>query len=256
MTERDPGAVPEPTGGTPSGPEAAEQQRVARLLAAAASSAPALPEDVAGRLDETLARLAAERRETPVDDGVVDLGERRRRRWPGLLVAAATVSVVGLGVGTMLDTGFEGDSAATDAGSVVDEGAAGGGAEPEVAAEREASELDGSETESRAQSGQAPSPEALSADAARPPRLSTTSLVPDAQRIEDFSLAAPAPTPRLDRRCVDTGTSSGDTWLRVRLDGEPAVLVLRAPEGGRRTAEVFTCDDPGTPTASARIDER
>lgn len=251
MTERDPGAVPEPTGGTPSGPGDPAQERVARLLAATGSSAPALPEDVAGRLDETLARLLAERRETPVDDGVVDLGERRRRRWPGLLVAAATVSVVGLGVGTTLDSGFEGDSASTDAGSVVDEGAAGGEAEPEAAV----SELEGSGTESRAQAGQAPSPEAL-ADAARPPRLSTTSLVPDAQRIEDFSLAAPAPTPRLDRRCVDTGTSSGDTWLRIRLDGEPAVLVLRAPEGGRRTAEVFTCDDPATPTASARIDER
>ncbi len=279
MTEQDPDAQPDPTTAATTDAGVPAQERVARLLAAAASDAPPLPDAVARRLDEALSALVAERDGSPVagpevapvagagerhEEGrVVDLRERRRRRWPGVLVAAATVSVVGLGVGTMLGSGSGGDSASTDAVSTLDEGAAGGAAEPEaaapdpsVAAERDA-ELDGSETETRTQGGQPPSPEALAADSdASPPRLSAASLVPDAQRIEDFGLAAPAPTPRLERRCVDTGTSAGDTWLRIRLDGEPAVLVLRAPNGGRRTAEVFTCDDPATSAATARIDER
>ena len=90
------------------------------------------------------------------------------------------------------------------------------------------------------------------------PRLRTSSLTVDLQRIEDFGLAVPvADTPRRwAEACVRPETVAGDEWLPVRLDGEAAVLVLGAPADGRRTAEVFTCDDGDRPAATTTLDAR
>jgi hypothetical protein len=42
----------------------------------------------------------------------------------------------------------------------------------------------------------------------------------------------------------------------VRFDGRPAVLVLRAPDGGRRAADVFACGSAEAPAASATLKVR
>lgn len=88
-----------------------------RLLADARQDEP-MPEDVALRLDDVLAGLVAERAEEADDAGgserptVVPL---RRRRWPKVLVAAASVCAIGIGA-TQVIGGGAGDDAATDSG--------------------------------------------------------------------------------------------------------------------------------------------
>ncbi|GAB3853206.1 hypothetical protein GCM10028801_05450 [Nocardioides maradonensis] len=87
---------------------------VRRLLGSVgAAEAPALPGDVADRLDATLADLVAERAgsspspEEPLAP-VVPLSSRRRRTFAALFVAAAAVVVAGIGVPLLHD-----DSAST-----------------------------------------------------------------------------------------------------------------------------------------------
>jgi hypothetical protein len=248
-----------------------EQARVAALLARAGSlrSDEALPEEVAGRIADVLAGLAAERAAIePVGSGAAappadvvgatDLAGRRRRRWPALLVAAVTVSVVGLGLGNVVSDDSGGDAAVTA------EGMADSGGEEAAA---EAGALDGSGAvpdqehgaTSLSEDGSEP-PRTLRAPSAAPPRhtprLRTESLALDLERAEVFSLTVPAGagSQALGPSCARPVTGPGDEWLRVRLDGDPAVLVLRAERDGRRSVDVFMCDDADTPAATVRID--
>jgi hypothetical protein len=254
------------------------QEQVRRLLAAAGSSPPETPEDVANRLDEVLAGLVAER-DTSSDasatdpavqaaaseePGTVTSLETRRRRWPQLLVAAAAASVVALGIGNLaldgeggadtavtaeagstqdemgtplLSEGTDGDGRALDEGPVLDAGEAGAQAAPELA--------------------RSPGPDAdAMALSSRPLRLRTDSLSRDVQLVEDLSLAGQASGGAWESACVRPAAAEGDEWVAVRLDGERALLVLRAPAGGRRTADVFSCDDGGTPVASVTVRAR
>lgn len=237
------------------------QEQVRRLLAAAGSAPPdhPLPEDVAARLDDVLAGLVAERQaESPGRAAeVADLDSRRPRRWPQLLVAAAAVSVVGLGVGNLVqDSGGEAMSA---------DSAAAGSSET-APRQSEGGEDGGSTTDRELAAEAAPEAEAersLRTDAdgvtaRRPARLRSDSLALDVQRIEDFALAVPVggPPRRWDGACVRPTAGEGDEWLPVRLEGKQAVLVLRAPAGGRRTAEVFACGEPDAPVARVTIDPR
>ena len=104
----------DPELGSDSGNDPA-QERVRRLLAEARHDA-AVPDDVAARLDATLAGLVADRRR----DNVVhlDAARRRRRRWTTGLVAAAAVVVLGVSLPRLTDgVSMDGDS---DAGSAAD----------------------------------------------------------------------------------------------------------------------------------------
>jgi hypothetical protein len=230
---------------SPTPPDDAEQAEVSRLLAAVSGprSAEPMPPEVATRLDDVLAGLVAERATAPA--GVTDLAPRRRRRWPALLAAAAAVSVVGLGVGNVLDLGGGADMEAVTAedGSAAEtlESADGAGAAADEEAPRATTDrVDGSV-----------------AGLADLPRLRRDSLTVDVQRIEDFGVAANSRTQSaLRRACVQPELSDGDDWVTVRLDGDPAVLVLRAPDGGRRTAEVYVCDDGHTPVAETTVEAR
>lgn len=183
--------------------------------------------------------------------GVTELASRRRRRWPRLLVAAAAVSVIGLGVGTMLEGGPE--------FSAQGERATAGASSDGLAADRSGSSAD----EEARDSADKAAPEVQRndgsmalADGSRPPRLRTSSLTADVQDVEDSLTPVPVSgLPNdLSRTCLQPRTRPGDEWLPVRLDGQEAVLVLRAPADGRRTADVFTCDSARTPAASTVVD--
>ena len=236
-----------------------EQERVRRLLAAASSPPdPEMPEDVSARLDDVLASLASERADAAPEapdsgpdaanapvagDSVTaptELASRRRRRWPRLLAAAAAVSVIGLGIGNLVDdlagVGGGGEAAST-ADSAGDAGSA---------PQREGAPEAGDQADEKSLSG------SVTAE------LHSSSLRDDAQRVENRSLARPVTDDpeAWSEACVQPATGPGDEWVRARLDGVAAVLVLRAPEGGRRTADVFTCDYAVSPAASTTVDVR
>jgi hypothetical protein len=263
------------------------QEQVRRLLAAAGAPPPETPEDVASRLDEVLAGLVAERdgvaatasgvepdtteSADPPDDVAVDEPatvvalETRRRRWPRVLVAAAAVSVVALGVGNLALDGelggadqaatAEGGSAQDEAGTPLLSDGMGGAAADQDEVPRDAEE-----------SVEQAAPEALRSRkneervatdlSARPVRLRTDSLPRDVQLVEDLALAGPASGEAWRSACVRPAVDRGDEWVSARLDGAPAVLVLRAPAGGRRTGDVFACDDAGAPVASVTVRAR
>ncbi len=136
-------------GEQPVTPEQEEQVR--RALGSLPPEGP-VPPEVARRLDARLAELVAERDAesvesaeptgspaAPVGDGAErdDLAaRRRRRRWRTGLVAAASVAVLGVGLGTVVDdlSLGGGDSASTTAGA--------GDSAPETASEDAAGEAD------------------------------------------------------------------------------------------------------------------
>jgi hypothetical protein len=106
----------------PDGLTPGQSEAVRRLLAGARHDE-GVPDDVAARLDATLADLFAERgAEAPADSGhrdadVVPL----RRRWPKVLAAAAAVTLFGFGIVQYVDNTSSQD------------GAASGGADKDVA---------------------------------------------------------------------------------------------------------------------------
>lgn len=238
-------------------PQETTDEQVSRLLAAAAETGP-MPAAVAARLDGVLADLVASRDASAADEpgtdpatDPVDLASRRRRRtWTRLLVAAAAVSVVGLGIGNLDGlTGAGSEQASSDS-------AAGASQAEDEAVSPESTGAEGPEVlrddtqdDARMQADPYPSLESG-------PRLTTSSLVTDLQRVEDFSLAVPVDegAEQWATMCVQPARSPGDEWLPVHLDGEPGVLVLRAPSGGRRTADIFTCEDAEVPAVSTEVD--
>lgn len=238
-----------------------EQEEQVRRALAAAPPVEGLPAEVAARLDATLAGLVAERAtgETgPEPAAVTSLEERRRRRWPGVLVAAAAVSALAYGVGTTLGgVGLSGGGSAestaardqTFSGAGADSadgGATGGGAEdaPEepgaLVTDREGA-LAGSAADGRA---------LLVAGTAR---LHRDSLREEVGRL--VRDAGPARTPAsdadktrdsagfLDARCEQPDLARGDRFAAVRLDGRRATLVVRKAVGGTRVAEIYSCGD-------------
>lgn len=219
------------------------EEGVRRLLVSAARPQPAVPAEVVARLDGVLADLVALRAEEEAPAPSAVSLDSRRRRWPQVLVAAATVSVLGLGIGIVVRDG--GMMAAQE-----DAASAGSGAEsadrPETLSEKGAGAPEAADKDTQGSSG-------LSRTAVL--RLRSSSLALDLQRVEDFALAVPAGA-RWSAACVRPGTTEGDEWLPVRLDGEPAVLVLREPSGDRRRADVYTCDDEDEPAATGTVDPR
>ncbi len=234
----------------PLSPE--DEETVRRLLVAAGGKV-TLPEDVATHLDEVLAGLQAERDGT-ASTHVTDLTARRRRRWPTVLVAAAAVAVVGVGVGNVMDnTSGGGDAASesTDAGaSTQGEGGA---------------ELGATDDED-ARLPQAPPKEGgpfLTGEATSTlPRMRTDSATLDAQRIHDLSLRSALAEPQQREgssqapACEVPAPAPGETLVAVSLDGKRATLLFRAKEGGKREAQVYSCDDSDSPVLVTRVQAR
>lgn len=226
--EHEPGADADP------GMDPGTEQAVRDLLASAGPAEP-MPPEVAARLDATLADLSAGRTPGPTapsgdaDDELAERRAGRQRRWPQVLVAAATVGVLGVAVGNVVDlgglTGGSGD-ASTSAG-VADRGAA--GAAPE------------SLPESAPSAGGDRTGDGFSAQSRVPVlRLRSASLAADVQRVEDLALATPV-SEGWRGACVVPAAAPGASWAEARLDGDRALLLLRPPEQGRRVADVYRC---------------
>jgi hypothetical protein len=242
-----------------------DDEEVRRLLAALSSSADPtpLPDRVAAHLDDVLAGLVAERSappETAARDlpSVVDLTERRRRRrLPAVLVAAASVAVVALGITNVLSNGSgagnDSSASSNSASSARKDGPAAG--DTLVAPD---TSVPTPSPGARMQAGKKKNPLGAGSGAASGtqktlPRLHRASLDADVRRIAG-SAAASTPknaSPQLsDRsRCELPPAARRDQVVAVRLDGRHATLVLRAAKGGTREAEVYACHDVATPVA-------
>jgi hypothetical protein len=251
-----------------------EQEAVRRALAATPPAGP-MPPEVVARLEAMIADLAAERaaeaghegpgaartdgRTAPVDE----LEERRRRRWPRVLVAAASVAVLGYGVGAVVQSsGPEAETASSDAagGAAYEDGDAesgpgrstddGGAAAPQEAGppgDREAPGL-----------------------VARGPivELRTATLRRDVVRhLELGRVAADAEVDKLaaldakrysrrDGTCLLPDLRAGDVASAARLDGRRATLVVHHGRGGTRVAEVYWCGDGRTLLAQTEVPAR
>lgn len=253
------------------------QDRVVRDLLAGARHTGPLPDDVAARLDATLADLAAARTagpapsSTPADESsegapdatVVPLASRRRRRIGLGLVAAAAVVAGGVAVTQVLPQ-MSGEDAATssEAGgaSSLDAGGAGQQEDGVGALSRPPrlspgtfrrdvlrarglvgkGVLDTSATSSDA-TPDAP-PDAQDAQGVEGQAGGETEAENGGEAERDRRSAGRAPelAPRLlaDRCGIDAGPGR---LVVVRYAGQRALLVLRPPAGDRQRADLFPC---------------
>jgi hypothetical protein len=240
-------------------PTPEEEAEISRLLAEAGGPV-AVPDEVAARLDATLAALVEERRDEEVDPPaapVVPLAERRaRRRWPRLVLAAAAVVVAGYAVGTAVtDSSLSGsDAESATAGDAAGAGEADGGG-----ARDEAGPQDNAVPEATADRDAA---RRLAADAVR---LRSDTLADDItaaladRRLglssdEDGLSELRAQSTRKSAGCAAPALDQGQRWLPARYDGVRAVLVTGPPADGSLPAEVRGCD--GELLDSAVVDLR
>ncbi|HET6652438.1 MAG TPA: hypothetical protein VFH10_07350 [Nocardioides sp.] len=247
-----------------------QEEQVRRLLGSLPPEGP-LPPEVATRLDARLADLVAERTSAAAPASGDELAARRRRRRVTTgLVAAASVAVVGVALGTMADlTGSDSDSAQSGA-AVSDSAAAAPESAPEAAREDSAGDAAGG-----ADAGTLASvPDGVLLLAGDRQDVATANLDRDVARV---AALAPAPSSRegvtgdradsvepgeARRRlatiapCVVPAAEAGDVVAPVRLDGEPATLVLQAAAGGTREAQIYACDDATALLAATTVPTR
>lgn len=227
-----------------------EQEAVRRLLADARHDGPPPPEVVA-RLDDTLAALVAERRDTPADVAtqatdatVTDLGARRRRLAGMGVLAAAAVVVAGVALGQALPRGT-GDSA--DSGASQAESSTGQDAPTEDG---------GGESGADSDAG----------SAAEDPSALSSELAPDAKRgLTDAPRLSALDDDLLDQQLLRLRPSAaprsrtldpGGTGLLVdcpvagigpgrrayaTLDDVPVVVVYGRPSGDAQPVSIYAC---------------
>lgn len=207
-----------------------EQEEVRRLLAAARHDEP-MPEPVVARLDRVLADLAAE----PARDAPVVGLATRRRRATQLLVAAAAVIAVGIGVDQIVRP----DDSVTSAEvtSDRDEPAAG-------SAEAESSRA---EDGTGAASSDAQAPTTDDRDRRAIAELSRQAYADDVSALREQSSTLDM-LGSLDAAYAAGVVCRSDAWgegtfVPVRYDGVPAVLVFRRASGDTQVADLYRCGD-------------
>jgi hypothetical protein len=228
-------------------PEQEDAVRRALAATARAEDPGPIPPAVADRLDDVLAELTGPRR-APVEQPD-EVAARRRRRWPQAMVAAAAVCVIAAAGGAVLSQrsgGGDGSSASsassTSGGTTQDHTAAGAEAAPSQ-----------------------PGPSAVASSATgmlrapRLPRLRSSTLTHDVQalvvgQVDGVDAAGRLPAPPTG--CEAPTVRRGERTIDVRLDGRPATLVLGPAGHGTRKAAVFSCHDPGVPTATTTVRAR
>lgn len=250
-----------------------DDEAVRRLLAAVGGERPALPGDVAARLDDVLADLAADPGAAPRGNAVVtSLSDRRRRRWPQVLVAAAAVGVLGVAVGTLADQDQGAGGSAASSGASNDDTRVEAGGQAATVKPKSSPEAVGEVTPLEvappaAVPGSSGGGDQSAPSAARRlPSLESESLRGDARRIAvatDGRATPPEPkharpdgrhgATALTVRCEAPPTSRGDDPFAVRFEGRRAVLVLRAPHHDRRVVDVYACRNAGNQLARTVI---
>lgn len=237
-----------------------QEEEVRRALAAAPAEAP-MPPEVVARLDATLADLVAERPTTAAPAPLDELEDRRRRRWPRVLVAAASVSVLAYGAGVALN-GLQvsggGDATTARDGSIVAEDEAGGQAAPELA--RSDAPVPGS-TDSRGYLDSTLRADQLLSE--ETVELDSSTLGEDVDRLLRTTASdrgGPAAASGKDESlsaflagCAVPDTARGDRVAAARLDGRRATLVVRTAVSGARVAEVYSCDEPSRLLTFTRV---
>ena len=204
-----------------------ETERVRRLLARARHTDP-VPDDVAARLDRTLASLADERRERR-EDAVTVLASRRRRTLATVLVAAVAVVAVGIGLGRSLpdlDMGAGGsDSTSADGGAT------------SVEQERPAQSPEQPQDQSP---GRGAAPEAGAGSRALP-GLGDDTFDSDVLALRGRPTATEGGLGSLGDTACARPTWGEGRRVPVRYDGAAAVLVFRDPVGGVQPVDLFRC---------------
>jgi hypothetical protein len=266
-----------------------EEERVRRALAEAGagdrSGKNSTPPEVVARLDEVLDGLVVARGATgtPGEGGGDDLARHRRRRWAGVLVAAAALAAIALGGPAVLRglTSTTGSASTDSAGA----SSAQSGSPPDGTAGGQGSPPAGAK--------------GLASGALPPPELRSASLRRDVERAVVASVAAPgdpvgahgqssgqsSPNASGQSSPEASGNPSGGTSggtssrraeiacdlpaippaftassgadvIAVRLDGRPATLVVAAPRNGTRVARVYACNGGPEAAATTRISSR
>ena len=256
-----------------------QEAQVARALAETArhEPVPPIPADVTARLDDVLADLVSDRsargatvagQEDPAEvrgAGVDEVAARRLRRHPrrhpSWLTAAAALALIAAAGGAVATDGFgtlsTSDSQTSSAGGSTTVRSP----DPDAARDDAGSEAAGPEAAPEAAAPGSAAPE--STGGAGTPRLRTSSLAADVQRaiLADVTKVQGRPGPRrkalsgppTGTPCARPSTGPGERVLAVRLDGKPATLLLGVARGGSRSARVYSCDDAGSPVASATV---
>lgn len=219
----------------------ADDARIRELLSGARATG-AMPTDVAARLDDVVAGLAAER--VPVDpvpaDNVVPITRTRRHRVVAVLGAAAAVAVFGLGIGAVLEGESEDMGDAGSAGTV-ERGANDG----DLADEGEAGANDSLSATEEDNGDVRPETERLDdrAYAVRSRHLSR-----DLARIQSLVLPEPAAAD-YERSLLhapkgfacELPVGGSGVLVGVRYDGRPAFVRFLDPMGDSQVVEVLQC---------------
>ena len=209
---------------TDADPLTPAEEEVRRLLVEARHTEP-IPVEVAARLDRVLEGLAQE----PARAAPVTQLARRRRRTASLLVAAAAVVAVGIGLNQVLTTSGE-DTTASESADLgpADNGAIRGEADaPE--ATREDADSDGTAFARNRLV------ELRSGDFADDVRSARLDLIAGSSEQD-----ARSPDRALRKACRTASWGAG-TFVPVRYDGQPAVVVFRRPQGDTQVADLFLC---------------
>ncbi|QYJ03293.1 hypothetical protein KUV85_13265 [Nocardioides panacisoli] len=233
----------------PDSPTPEEEARLRRLLADARATEP-MPDDVAQRLDATLAELGRER-DAAAGGDVVPLARRKRRAMVGLLAAAAVVVVAGVGVTEVLRDNGAGDAqTASEAAE-----------EPSATAADRSRLQDGSALEQQAPEGADDSAAAPEESASqrrdlpvevresqgRPPRVRMQRLERDALRVRRDLPGRGSQRPDTAILFAPQGfTCEPEAWgagvfAAVRYGARNAVLAYREPSEQNQVVEVLQC---------------
>lgn len=238
----------------------AQEHAVRSRLADARHEGP-IPDDVAARLDATLAGLVADRDGAGAAD-VADPGERvvrlrsRRRKVTAGLLVAATVVVVGGVVGgqilgdqvSVLPTLGGGSETSSDAGSAASEESGGDAAPAERGARQrgDRDRADGIEDPTLTHSYESQSGTLDKRATRGAPEVDPSTFAADAERLRGLAHAAATPSSRDNTRSSSAKigcsvSASGGRRVLVTYEGQPGVLVYRRPEGGRQQVELHLC---------------
>lgn len=213
---------------TDEAPTSPGEEEVRRLLVDARHTE-AMPADVAARMDRVLEGLAEEpARVAPVTQLAV-----RRRRTAALLVAAAAVVAVGFGINQVLQPAA--DEASTAARESA--GSEGNGVSPDLGEERAPQDED--EPAGEGLEGAFDTRDLVelrSSDFADDVRSAREQMVQDS-----VSAYADRSAAKALRQACRTDAWGAGTFVPVRYDGRPAVVVFRRPQGDTQVADLFLC---------------